>query len=590
MMDPNDRKNPDSRWLLHRPDDFSRGEDQKNEISIKLAGLPKLNPVALSYWTFVLIIPFYYRIMAILTGTGALTFPTVRLPIWKALRNRLPHVVTQSRKSVGSLLIWYGLFNGFLSHFLYFSVQYFSSLMSDIDIEPFSWIPPLKMLFRLSLAVRLAGVGLFMIGSWNVIFMICEVFWTQPAQITQKNAIDSNGCLLDGLMRFDKPFMQHHAFLELLLIVKTEPSKRITIFRDIDRQMWTHVCDACIKVIDSLRESIEVERRTAAQRQPDFVTKYTRPSAPPSHQPIDAGSTIPGGMTISAAPRHVLHTQENVFAASKESLLTKIIKFGLAFVNRIYSVDDNVPPLKQVTPIPSSQLSFIPSNQPMRPTLFQPTLAAPKLPLKEPLPARIRATVSKTAREFGLYLAEKYLPRQLSLSHVADTNVKVRTRVIFTNWQMQTWAIESLAILTSSSIKEDDYGVVQRDITRILQCLIATLMAIENYLNQPTFSGWRLHQNSLYQRKSALGLKKFGTTSRNMVERNTAAWMNERTRKMAASLGNADDVEKICCAVIDALQNAIYLITITFHDHLREFKLPSKYAAKLQSFIDFKEG
>lgn len=110
---------------------FSRGEDQKNGISIKLAGLPKLNPVALSYWTFVLIIPFYYRIMAILTGTGALTFPTVRLPIWKALRNRLPHVVTQSRKSVGSLLIWYWLFNGFLSHFLYFSVQYFSSMMSE---------------------------------------------------------------------------------------------------------------------------------------------------------------------------------------------------------------------------------------------------------------------------------------------------------------------------------------------------------------------------------------------------------------------------------------------------------------------------
>ncbi|KAK9766204.1 Nuclear pore complex subunit [Basidiobolus ranarum] len=124
-----------------------------------------------------------------------------------------------------------------------------------------------------------------------------------------------------------------------------------------------------------------------------------------------------------------------------------------------------------------------------------------------------------------------------------------QAKALFDSIQLQIWAIQSLSRFTASSLTEDLYGTVQRDIPKILECLLACLITVETYIQSPP-----MQSNS--------GIK---------------------ARDMHQSL------QRQSFAVINVLQTSIYEITTAFYENLSGYKFPPKYAVRLQSFMDFRE-
>ncbi|KAJ2080335.1 hypothetical protein H4R24_003162 [Coemansia sp. RSA 988] len=114
----------------------------------------------------------------------------------------------------------------------------------------------------------------------------------------------------------------------------------------------------------------------------------------------------------------------------------------------------------------------------------------------------------------------------------------------FANFQQQVWAIRSLMRLVECSIVDDKYGVVQSDISVVLEVLFAYLKELER---------------SAAQGDGAKGTSGYNvqTTSRQTV------------------------------AMIQVLRNALYSFTTGFYEYLEALKLPPAQAQPLQHFADF---
>ncbi|KAH9923390.1 nucleoporin protein Ndc1-Nup [Amylocystis lapponica] len=120
-----------------------------------------------------------------------------------------------------------------------------------------------------------------------------------------------------------------------------------------------------------------------------------------------------------------------------------------------------------------------------------------------------------------------------------------------------------LCRLTCASLADDQYGVVQRDIPRILEALLAFLTAVEEY---------QAEINAAHPPPSP-----------EEVERMSAKEIAGRER-LAVELAQAGDV---LSEVGDALKDGVGQIALAFGDKLGAFRFPPRIATKLQGFVDY---
>ncbi|KAJ2512283.1 hypothetical protein GGI11_004790 [Coemansia sp. RSA 2049] len=133
-------------------------------------------------------------------------------------------------------------------------------------------------------------------------------------------------------------------------------------------------------------------------------------------------------------------------------------------------------------------------------------------------------------------LGQRILSRSLR-AHSADA---------FSNFQQQVWAIRSLMRLVQCSISDDEFGIVQADISSVLETLFAYLSELERSAAQPD------------------GLGGVGARSHN------TQLTSHQTQ-----------------AMIQVVRNALYLFTTTFYSYLNMLKLSAAQAQQLQAFADF---
>ncbi|KAJ8507456.1 hypothetical protein ONZ45_g10177 [Pleurotus djamor] len=129
------------------------------------------------------------------------------------------------------------------------------------------------------------------------------------------------------------------------------------------------------------------------------------------------------------------------------------------------------------------------------------------------------------------------------------------------NRQLDALIIEVLANLTCASLTEDRYGVVQRDIPKILEAFLAFLSEIEAYQKDI---------NAMYTPPP--------TDKRVTVKELEES---EYIRGQVEAAGEALGV------VADALKDGVASIVRTFGDKLLAFKFPPRTANKLQTFMDY---
>ncbi|KAF8960800.1 nucleoporin protein Ndc1-Nup [Flammula alnicola] len=177
------------------------------------------------------------------------------------------------------------------------------------------------------------------------------------------------------------------------------------------------------------------------------------------------------------------------------------------------------------------------------------------------LGSRLRGDITA----FTSTVATKYVPERLreKVSQFLHWCNKERTsRIVEASlpfWELDVVVVDVLSHLTCASLTEDRYGVVQRDIPKILEAMISYLSAIEQY---------QIEINALNKPSS------------------TPLSLREQHEKDAL-LVEIHKAQEILGHMADGLKEGIARIVRTFGDKLLAFKFPPRIANKLQAFLDY---
>ncbi|KPV75810.1 uncharacterized protein RHOBADRAFT_66287 [Rhodotorula graminis WP1] len=142
------------------------------------------------------------------------------------------------------------------------------------------------------------------------------------------------------------------------------------------------------------------------------------------------------------------------------------------------------------------------------------------------------------------------VPRALR-ARVFDVGMEYDAGVCTPRRRETVWAIQALSNLICASLKEDPYGVTQRDIPKVLEAFVRYLSVLD-----------ALAAELEAQADKALG----GPDER------------EHARKV---------VEREVGEVQEAVRAGAKAILTEFSEYLGEFRFPTQIAAKLQLLVDF---
>ncbi|KAF7419215.1 hypothetical protein PC9H_001801 [Pleurotus ostreatus] len=129
------------------------------------------------------------------------------------------------------------------------------------------------------------------------------------------------------------------------------------------------------------------------------------------------------------------------------------------------------------------------------------------------------------------------------------------------NRQLDVLIVQVLTHLVCASLTEDRYGVVQRDIPKILEAMLSFLSEIEVYQKEV---------NALYTPPPT-------NVRLSVKELDESEFVRGQVERAGEVLGE----------VGDALKDGVASIVRTFGDKLLAFKFPPKTASKLQGFMDY---
>ncbi|GJJ13019.1 hypothetical protein Clacol_007268 [Clathrus columnatus] len=165
--------------------------------------------------------------------------------------------------------------------------------------------------------------------------------------------------------------------------------------------------------------------------------------------------------------------------------------------------------------------------------------------------------VDKTALILGaLSWMEKKLPREWGVREWwTKTSIEREVRASLPDVYLDVVGVEALARLVSASLTEDNVGVVQRDISRILEAFIKILEVAESY------------QAELEKMIPSEDDPSFKTRDK------------ESMRDLAQAI-------ELVVSLIQTLRSGVGLICTTFSDRLEVYKFPPNTAQKLQVFMD----
>ncbi|KAF7377261.1 hypothetical protein MSAN_00146400 [Mycena sanguinolenta] len=157
-------------------------------------------------------------------------------------------------------------------------------------------------------------------------------------------------------------------------------------------------------------------------------------------------------------------------------------------------------------------------------------------------------------------------------------------------------AVGVLTHLTCASLTEDRFGVVQRDIPRILEALIAFLAAVEDAQaalrpqSHATDAKMPEAEKEVLEVLGAVAAAERGAegTGKDAAETERERELKrERARARAMEAAHLEEARGVLGEVGGALKDGIARIVLTFGDKLRAFRFPPRTAARLQGFVEY---
>ncbi|KAI6043254.1 nucleoporin protein Ndc1-Nup [Pisolithus marmoratus] len=382
-------------------------------------------------------------------------------------------------------------------------------------------------------------LGLITLANWEFAETLFNLYIPQPIDVSHTTA-EPNVTLVSGVTSTDLVFL-HFAYSDLRnLATDSSPSsstRRIALFSDqkYNPSLWSTLV-----------------RATLLRLGHDYQTLLRRGrAAPPSPPPPVAAptSTVPN-------PPSTPILRQPIYKPLQQSPLARIL-------NSLASDSDLSRATEEVAKEVETVAKEVHIPELFRSVTASPTSAAPASTAVVRVaqnPPAAPSTLITSVQQSCYGLLVKYAPLQSREvctqlnGWLARERIHKRAEMSLPNRELDALIIESLSALVCASLTEDRYGVVQRDIPRILEAFLSFLQAAEDYQDEVAYE---------------------------LDDTNSAVFrQKERVRVEVAKASEAISV------VIDALKSGISDIVRTFGDKLTAFKFPPKTAKKLQSFID----
>ncbi|KAJ7437446.1 hypothetical protein B0H11DRAFT_2107189 [Mycena galericulata] len=343
----------------------------------------------------------------------------------------------------------------------------------------------------------------------------------------------------------------HLAYAELLALSSPSSSEsgdgavkaRAEAF-DVDGVVWARLVREALVLIGR-------EYRVLLARGAPVSFSATSNAPPASPAPPQTPSTSTGGVGSSPIKPSPL-LKQNIFA--KPPPPSPAARVGAAFASG-GPVEEVIAPLP--IPIPNLQLDkWVPDWR-----AYVPVLRLPPWALK------------------GLDAAMKMsLPRAWT---------QARSGRAVQGWVLRREVcVEAVGVLTHlicASLTEDRFGVVQRDIPRVLEALLEFLGAVEEAvegLRPKAASGGDAG-------KAAVEAQPDVDAGKEKEKAPLTPEQLERARAEAEAAADLDEARAVLGDVGDALKEGVARIVRTFGDKLRAFRFPPRTATRLQGFVDY---
>ncbi|KAG2151633.1 nucleoporin protein Ndc1-Nup [Suillus bovinus] len=463
-----------------------------------------------------------------------------------ATSNVLKQILTMALFTSFSLML-YGVAFG-LSRMLILPLLLKLPVVSSI-IRPFvahfakgTWTLTLPIL-HWSLLVRSFMMGFVTLMSWEFAESLFDAYVPQPIKVGALTA-DPNVTVVSGITTQDTVFA-HFAYSELADLASDESSagsaRRIALFGDqkYSPSLWSVLARQSLL---RLGQDYQTFLRRGAPITPPVVVAPTIP------KPKDPPSTPLIRKAIFKAPRQS-PLSSMLDSVSSDSELSKAAE----------AVAGEMEERASQMHIPELFRSVAPSS-----AAAPSTDAVPAKPASNVMSSFIAQVKLRSGD-----LVVGYCPIWLKESAIRWNKWFYRERlnkvveVCLPNRELDALIIEALSHFVCASLSEDRYGVVQRDIPRIIEAFLSFLSAIEQY---------QIEVNAKYTPPTPDELSQGDTK------------ILEEKEMMRLEVARASDVLVV---VSDALKTGVANISRTFGDKLVAFKFPPRTARKLQSFVDY---
>ncbi|EKM52969.1 uncharacterized protein PHACADRAFT_124416 [Phanerochaete carnosa HHB-10118-sp] len=409
--------------------------------------------------------------------------------------------------------------------------------------------------FALTLLTRHTGLifrafmlGFLTISTWDFAENLFDTFVAEPINVAQATA-DPAVTLVSGTTSQDL-YYKHFAFAELAQFARDEThagsTRRVALFTDqkYNPNLWSAFAREALLTLG--RDYQLLLRRGAPPA--------AAPAPAPPAKKLDAPPQIPKTPFIkepvlkqkSASPLHsALET-----IASDGSVTAALASTAEAGASQIPELFRSVLPsqTKAVAETAGAAVETVKKGE-------QEIMQLAALPgkwkgrLQQELVAQSPSAVRRAAARL-----ERWWHRE---------RVHKVVEAALPNRKLDGLAADALCSLVCASLTEDRYGVVQRDIPRILEALLSFLGAVEDY------------QSEIITKYPVPSPEEMG-----QLNAKEAAEMQE----LALDLARAGDA---LSEMTDPLKDSIVRIVRTFGDKLSAFKFPPRTARKLQGFVDY---
>ncbi|CUS09590.1 unnamed protein product [Tuber aestivum] len=296
----------------------------------------------------------------------------------------------------------------------------------------------------------------FLIGvMWQISNIAFDVYFTQKplsadGKTVSEKSPDPNGTLVTGLKASQAPLTQMLAFWELAYLSQNSAARRKAIYTDINRKpanIFEQILNQALSVLG------EIDLKLADVGKPPAPTAVI--SITPSST---AASTIPSPPPIPMSPI--------------SPLLTSPTSPTRKFLEGVQSKDGSTPTLQHVIQ---------------------------KLPYQPPSIAEVEASATKSFKsKMEPFLSSPW-------GSMFRQSIHATTSQLLPNVGLQINAVQAISRLVTSSLMEDEFGIVQRHASTLLASFISTMGTLEKYLASPPIS-WTDVEAIQKQEKGELNL------------------------------------------------------------------------------------